>query len=143
MTNPAGDIPTTLINLSVSPSLIRDEKHEFGGTLGYTINKTENTLTNSTTESSSTSLTGFYRYITPMGDPNSKHPLSRYVGAQVGTSSSSGSGVDSGITKGVQFGINMMVSQNLAINFHLIQWDDLPGSGTAMFSQSIGVKYYF
>ena len=143
LTNPAGDIPITVINFSISPSLIRDQMHEFGGTLGYSVNKTENTLTSTTSETSSTTISGFYRYITPMGEPNSKYPLSRYVGAQAGTTSSSGGGTQSGLTKGVQFGINMMVSQNLAINFHLLQWDDLPGNSTAMFSQSIGVKYYF
>ena len=145
MTNPAGDVPVTVINFTVSPSLIRNEIHEFGGSLGYSVNKTENTLTKTTSESSTTSVSGFYRYITPMGDANSKYPLSRYFGPQIGmTSGKVGTDSSSSISYGGQFGINMMVSQNMAINFHLIQMDFVSSSPKQLLvSQSIGVKYYF
>ncbi len=145
LTNPAGDIPVTVINFSVSPSLIRNDIHEFGAALSYSVNKTENTITNTTSESSTTSITGFYRYITPMGDPNSKYPLSRYFGPQIGFSSGKqGTDSSSSVSYGGQFGINMMVSQNMAINFHLIQVDYVASSPKQLLvTQSIGVKYYF
>lgn len=145
MTNPAGDFPITAINFTVSPSFIRNDIHEFGGSLGYSVNKTENTISNTTSESSTTSVSGFYRYITPMGDPNSKYPLSRYIGPQIGmTSGKQGTDSSSSISYGGQFGINMMVSQNMAINFHLIQMDFVSSSPRQLLvTQSIGVKYYF
>lgn len=145
MTNPAGTNPSSVINLSVSPSLIRDNVHEYGGTLSYSVNKAENTLANTTTESSSTSISGFYRFNIPVGDSNAKFPLIGYVGPQVGiVSIKSANTSTSNTSAGGQVGLNMMVSQNLAINFHILQFDTVFANETQLLvTQSVGVKYYF
>lgn len=145
MTNPAGDFPSSVINLSVSPSLIRNDIHEYGGSLSYSVNKTENTIAGTSSESSTTSLSGFYRYNMPIGDSSAKNPLIGYAGPQVGmTSIKAGNTTASNPSAGAQIGLNMMLSQNIAINFHILQFDTVFATETQLLlTQSIGVKYYF
>lgn len=145
MTNPSGTNPTSVINLSASPSLTRDDVHEYGGTLSYSVNKAENTLANTTTETSSTSISGFYRFNIPMGDPNAKYPLIGYAGPQVGIVSIKNANTSTSNTSaGGQVGLNMMLSQSLAINFHILQFDTVFADETQLLvTQSVGIKYYF
>lgn len=145
MVNPAGTNPTQVINLTASPSLIRNDVHEYGGSLSYSVNKAENTLANTTTESSTTALSAFYRFNIPMGDSNAKYPLIGYAGPQVGIiSMKAGNSSTSNTSAGGQVGLNMMLSQNLAINFHVLQFDTVFATETQLLvTQSIGVKYFF
>ncbi len=143
--NTQGNNSTTAINLSVSPSLIRNDIHEFGGTLTYSNNSSKNSYFNTTSESTVTSLSGFYRLNFPVGDSSAKNPLIAYVGPQVGlVSMKNPTGTSSNTSAGGQVGLNMMVAQNLAINFHIFQFDTVFASSTQLLiTQSIGIKYYF
>lgn len=145
MTNPAGTNPTSLINLTVSPSLIRNDVHEYGGSLSYAVNKAENSLANTTTESSTTALSGFYRFNFPVGDSKAQYPLIGYVGPQVGMVAMKAAGTsNSNTSAGGQIGLNMMLSQSLAVNFHILQFDTVFATETQLLvTQSIGVKYFF
>lgn len=143
--NSQGHNNTTAVNLSVSPSLIRDDVHEFGGTLTYANNVMKNSFYNTSSENSTTSLAGFYRFNIPIGDSSAKNPLIGYIGPQVGlVSTKNPAGSSSNTSAGGQVGLNMMVSQNVAINFHVFQFDTVFATETQLLlTQSVGVKYYF
>ena len=143
--NTQGNNSTTAINLSVSPSLIRNDIHEFGSTLSYSDNSVKNSFYSTSSTSNTTSISGFYRFNIPIGDASSKSPLIGYIGPQVGmVSIKNPAGTSSNTSAGGQVGLNMMVAQNVAINFHVFQFDTVFASETQLLlTQSVGIKYYF
>lgn len=145
MQNPDGTNPTSSISLSVSPSVILQEIHEVGATLAYTVNESENTVAGTTTEVSTTMLSGFYRYNMPLNISEAKIPIIGYAGPQVGITSFEAAGKsDSDPSVGGQVGLNLMFSENLALNVHAFQFDTVFSDDTQLLiTQSIGVKYIF
>ena len=60
------------------------------------------------------------------------------------TSVSAGDVSSSDASAGAQFGLNLIVSKNLAVNFHLLQFDVIFADDTELLlTQSIGIKYFF
>lgn len=139
----AGGTTNTTFNLSASPSIIRNDIHEYGGTITYVVNKSGSGSL--AVENTTNSLSGFYRYNVPIGDSSAKNPLIGYIGPQVGlVSMKTGGSTTSNTSAGGQVGLNMMISNNIAINFHVLQFDTVFATQTQLLvTQSVGIKYYF
>lgn len=143
--NPEGTNPTSTINFSASPSVIFDDTHEFGGSLSYSITKSEVTYANTTSKTSTNMLSAFYRYNMPLSEAGAKIPIIGYFGPQVGRTAFEAAGVSSSdMSAGAQIGFNLMFSKTLALNIHALQFDTVFSDDTQLLiTQSIGVKYFF
>jgi len=143
--NPEGTNPTSTISLSASPSVIYDDTHEFGGSLSYSVTKSEVTFANTKNTTSTSILSGFYRFNMPISDSAAKIPIIGYAGPQLGRTSFEAGGVSSSdMSAGGQVGFNLMFSKALALNIHALQFDMVFSDDTQLLiTQSIGVKYFF
>ena len=143
--NPDGTNPTSTINLTLSPSVIFDDTHEFGGSLSYSVSKSEVTFTNTSTTTSTSLISAFYRYNLTISKTDAKIPVVLYVGPQIGQSSIKAGGTSSSdMSAGGQVGFNLMFSKSLALNIHAFQFDTVFATDTQLLlTQSIGIKYYF
>lgn len=143
--NPEGTNPTSTVSLTLSPSLILNDVHEIGGTINCSVSKSENTLASTTSEVSTTMLSGFYRFNLTFTEAGAKIPIVGYAGPQAGITSFKAAGKSiSDPSAGAQFGLNLMFSEHLALNLHLFQFDTVFSDDMQLLlTQSIGVKYYF
>lgn len=143
--NPFGDIPISNVNFNFTPSVIFNDTHETGINIGFSLNRTNNTITSVITKTSTFNFGPYYRYNFLLNNKDAAVPIMAYFGPQFGLSSiSTPVSSTSNLSVGGQVGLNFMFSKNLALNVHVFQFDTVFDTLTQLFiTQSVGVRYYF